>query len=210
MAERLNEPSQPRNSWTDKETVELICLWSDDIIQEELEGPRNKLVFEKISKSLNNKGYKGTTGQCRDKIKKLKKDYRKVKENNNVTGTKRKTCKFFEELDAILSVKPATSPSICISSEQGIVTNEDELCEGDTEELLDESDESLTDNPVEPGAIGNISSPSSSVSDTSSVIMKHRCDYSETSKTCNEARKKFGASYWQIYGWPKGVGIQVS
>ena len=70
MAERLNEPSQPtsRKNWTD---VELICLWSDDIIQEELEGPRNKLVFEKISKSLNNKGYKRTTGQCRDKIKKL-------------------------------------------------------------------------------------------------------------------------------------------
>ena len=33
------------------------AVWSDDIIQKELEGSRNKDVFEKISRILTKKGY---------------------------------------------------------------------------------------------------------------------------------------------------------
>ena len=28
-----------KRNWSDKETLELISLWSDDVVQEELEGP---------------------------------------------------------------------------------------------------------------------------------------------------------------------------
>ena len=34
---------------TDEETAEIIASWSDDIIQKEFEGPRNKDAFEKLS-----------------------------------------------------------------------------------------------------------------------------------------------------------------
>ena len=63
--------------------------------------------------------------QCRERIKKLKKDYRKTADNNNVTGKKRKTCKFFDELDNILGIKPATKPSVIMSSEDGLQDDSD-------------------------------------------------------------------------------------
>lgn len=107
-------------NWSDEETAELISIWSDDVIQEGLEGPRNKDIFEKISKNLMKKGHNRSIEQCREKIKKLKKDYRKVIDNNNETGRNRRSCKFFEEMDAILGVKPATKPSLTISSESGL------------------------------------------------------------------------------------------
>ena len=63
------------------------------------------------------KGYNRTMEQCREKIKKLKKEYRHAVDNNNETGRHRKTCKFFNELDDVLGTKPATAPKITISSE---------------------------------------------------------------------------------------------
>ena len=50
----------------------------------------------------------------------MKKIYRKFVDNNNFTGSKRKSCKFFEELDIILGVKPVTKPSLEINSETGL------------------------------------------------------------------------------------------
>ena len=107
-------------NWSDEETIELISLWSDDVVQEQLEGPRNKDVYQRISAKLLEKGFQRSIAQCREKVKKLKKAYRKVVDNNNFTGRKRKSCKFFDELDAILGVKPATKPSLDISSETGL------------------------------------------------------------------------------------------
>lgn len=68
---------------------------------------------------LAEKGLNRSLVQCREKVKKLKKDYRKIVDNNNVTGRKRKSCKFFDELDKILAAKPATKPTLVISSELG-------------------------------------------------------------------------------------------
>ena len=45
------------------------------------------LVFDRI------------TSQYREKIKKLRAEYKKVKDNNSQTGINRKTCMFYERLD---------------------------------------------------------------------------------------------------------------
>ena len=59
-------------------------FWGDDVIQCQLEGcKRNKDVYKKISRLMQEKGYIKTAVQCREKIKKLKGEYRKIKDQHN-------------------------------------------------------------------------------------------------------------------------------
>ena len=73
-------------------------FWSDDVIQCQLEGcKRNKDVYKKISKLMQEKGYTKTAVKHREKIKKLKGEYRKIKDQHNKTGTGRKK-RFYDAL----------------------------------------------------------------------------------------------------------------
>ena len=104
-------------AWTDSEIYKLIDIWGDQTIQEQLEGcRRNREVFEKISKLMHEAGYDRTGTQCREKIKKLKVDYRKVKDKNNQTGNNRKDTKFYYAMNEILGTKPTTQPPVVIDS----------------------------------------------------------------------------------------------
>jgi len=61
-------------NWTREETFKLINLWSEDVIQAQLERwCRNSQVYQKIADGLREAGFSRTMEQCRDKIKKLKK-----------------------------------------------------------------------------------------------------------------------------------------
>uniref|UniRef100_A0A3B3R8G5 Myb/SANT-like DNA-binding domain-containing protein n=1 Tax=Paramormyrops kingsleyae TaxID=1676925 RepID=A0A3B3R8G5_9TELE len=70
---------------------------------------RNKKVFAIISSRLEHMGDTRNTEQCRLKIKKLKQDYRKVKDHNNRSGADRKTNTWFEALDAVLGHRPTNT-----------------------------------------------------------------------------------------------------
>ena len=48
--------------------------------------------------------------QCREKIKKLRAEYKKVKDHNDETGRDRKTFVYFDRLDDLLGHRPATQP----------------------------------------------------------------------------------------------------
>ena len=75
-------------TWSDTEVINLIELWGEEGIQQQLEGEkRNKHVYDKLAKELQKKGIDKTAEQCRAKMKKLKVDYRKVKDKHNKTGT---------------------------------------------------------------------------------------------------------------------------
>ena len=89
-------------NWTDAEVLHLIELWGEEGIQEQLEGAkRNKHVFEKIAKELQKTGSEKTAEQCRTKLKKLKLDYRKVKE----TGRRGRTSwRYFDAMVAKSSI----------------------------------------------------------------------------------------------------------
>ena len=52
-------PKQDRGrNWSDEEVLQLIAIWSDDIIQGELDGCcRNQHVFKKMAESLKEKGF---------------------------------------------------------------------------------------------------------------------------------------------------------
>ena len=105
-------------SWSKEETLKLIEVWGNGAIQAQLEGcKRNQEIFEKIAAELREAGYEWTGKQCREKIKKLKVEYRKIKDKRNKTGEGRfPEWDYFDAIDAILGHKPATQPSVVVNS----------------------------------------------------------------------------------------------
>ena len=74
-------------TWSKDEILKLIDIWGQENIQAQLEdSKRNQTVYEKIAKELQEAGYNRTYSQCRDKIKKLRGEYRKIKDKKKKTG----------------------------------------------------------------------------------------------------------------------------
>lgn len=95
------------SNWTDQEIVELLQLWSEDSIQIELESSlRNQRVFDCIALILREKGMFRTGDQCREKIKKMKLEYRRIKDNH-----KSRSWKFYDVMDQVLANRPALTSS---------------------------------------------------------------------------------------------------
>ncbi|XP_062859573.1 zinc finger protein with KRAB and SCAN domains 2 isoform X2 [Trichomycterus rosablanca] len=93
--------------WTDQEVQALLGIYSDEEIQRELESSsRNAKVYQKISLRLAELGIQHSAQRCREKIKKMKQDYKRIKDS---PGSTRRTSKWFECLDAILGAKCAYS-----------------------------------------------------------------------------------------------------
>ena len=132
-------------AWTDTETFKLIELWGDQSIQEQLEGcKKNRQVFEKISEQMCEAGYERTLSQCRDKIKKLRGDYRKIKDAIRETGNKnkRKKSKYFEKMNEVLHDKHSVTPPVILDTSASASTtdNLEELSETEKEEgITDET-----------------------------------------------------------------------
>ena len=73
-------------NWSRDEVFKLISLWSEDVIQDQLEGCwRNSQVY-KITDGLREAGFSRMFEQCREKIKKLKAEYKKVKDKRDEMG----------------------------------------------------------------------------------------------------------------------------
>ena len=70
------------NLWSDAEVAALIAIWGEEEIQCQLDGTtRNIKVYRKIAEKLQeNDGFERTAVQCREKIKKLKSDYRRARD----------------------------------------------------------------------------------------------------------------------------------
>lgn len=95
------------SNWTDPEIVELLQLWSDESVQIELESSlRNQRVFDRIAHILREKGIYRTGDQCREKIKKMKLEYRRIKDNY-----KMRSWKFYDVMDRVLANRPAVTYS---------------------------------------------------------------------------------------------------
>ena len=102
--------------WSDEETRRLIQLWGEEDVQAQLEGcKRNKAVYERLARSMLPE-FARTGSQCREKIKKLRNEYKKIKDTNGKTGRGRRSMKFYEQLNEILGTRPATRPAVLIDS----------------------------------------------------------------------------------------------
>ncbi|XP_019818355.2 bifunctional phosphoribosylaminoimidazole carboxylase/phosphoribosylaminoimidazole succinocarboxamide synthetase isoform X2 [Bos indicus] len=104
--------------WTVPEVRALIGIWSDQGIQQQLEGTmRNKRIFEQIAAKLQKLGIERDWKQCRTKYKNLKHEYKIVRTARDLGMAK--SMKFFTELDAILGHKKTeNSQQECQDEEQ--------------------------------------------------------------------------------------------
>lgn len=113
----------------------MIEIWGNESIQTQLDGlKRNSEVFDTISSEMRKSGYEWTVKQCRNKIKKLKVEYRKAKVRREVLGAEEaKVWEYFDILDKVLGHKlftrlPHVVDTVVINKEdfaQPIVTQED-------------------------------------------------------------------------------------
>lgn len=96
--------------WTDEDVQVLLNIYAEETIQKEFEcSARNARVYQKISTRLSEMGIQHSAQRCREKIKKMKQDYKKIKDYNRVNGSNRRSGKWFERLDAILGQRGADS-----------------------------------------------------------------------------------------------------
>ena len=150
--------SKMSSNWTDKDVFKLIQVWSEEGIQKQLEGARqNKHVYEKLSRKLVTYGIEKSGKQCRNKVKKLRQEYKKIKDKHNQTGEERSQWKFYDKLDEILGTRPATRPPVVLET----------LDHDQTKDSSDETDigEDLKDNISNQSGLAD-----DSISDTASLV----------------------------------------
>ena len=89
--------------WSDDEVKALLSVWREASVQKVLDGAvKNKAVFSKIAKLLQDAGFEKNWVQCRAKGKISKTLNKKVNDNNAKSGRARIACPHFELLDSIL------------------------------------------------------------------------------------------------------------
>ncbi|EMP38546.1 hypothetical protein UY3_04241 [Chelonia mydas] len=149
-------------AWTEGEVLDLIAVWGDESVLAELRSKRrNAKIFEKISNGMKHRGYNRDPHQCRVKIKELRQAYQKTREENGRSGSEPQTCRFYDELHAILRGAATTTPTLCFVSVQGVGGNTEADFGGEEdeeeEEVVDSSQEASgeTSFPQQPGSVSH-------------------------------------------------------
>ncbi|XP_061685924.1 uncharacterized protein LOC133506131 [Syngnathoides biaculeatus] len=106
--------------WSKAEVRCLLKIWADPKIQELFDKkPKNSKIFAEIRKYLTDWGYHRTDEQCREKVKKLRKRYIRVREALQKPGSSshvKLKFHFYDAVDAILGSKLSTGPSVVVES----------------------------------------------------------------------------------------------
>ncbi|XP_073185626.1 uncharacterized protein [Lepidochelys kempii] len=126
-------------AWIEREVLDLIAVLGEESVQADLRSKRrNANIFAKISKGMMNRGYNRDTQQCCLKVKELRQAYQKTKDANGHSGSEPHTCRFYDELHAILGGAPSTTPPLFVDTcKGGVSRNRDE--EDDDEEQVEDS-----------------------------------------------------------------------
>ena len=128
--------------WGEEEVVKLIEAWGEHNIQAQLQDcTRNQRVFEKVAQGLSEAGHSRTYQQCRDKIKKLRAEYKKIKDKHGKTGEGRSKWEYFDSMDNILGNRPATEPPVVTDSSYVDAAKEQELKEEGGDEIENREEE---------------------------------------------------------------------
>ncbi|XP_049423152.1 uncharacterized protein LOC125883072 isoform X1 [Epinephelus fuscoguttatus] len=99
---------EPLARWTNDETQALISVWSEEKIQRGLEESfRNEKVYREVSGRLAAMGMIRSGKQCREKIKKLKQEYNRIKQQVETDGANTQTFKWYDQMETAMSEKPA-------------------------------------------------------------------------------------------------------
>ncbi|XP_048711677.1 uncharacterized protein LOC125639144 [Caretta caretta] len=141
MMESQNRKRAP--AWTEREVRDLITVWGEESVLSELRSSfRNTKTFVKISQGMKDRGHNRDPKQCRVKLKELRQAYQKTREANSRSGSEPQTCRFYDELHAILGGSATTTPAVLFDSFNGDGGNT-EAGFGDEED--DEEEEKVVD-----------------------------------------------------------------
>lgn len=98
-------------AWHQSEVHALLDIWADQEIQEQLAGRlHNMCVYDKISRKLKELGFNRTGEQCREKIKKLRRDYKTVVDNNYSPAFARRLLGFYDKVHNIFGKSSTEKP----------------------------------------------------------------------------------------------------
>uniref|UniRef100_A0A8C3I3D3 Myb/SANT-like DNA-binding domain-containing protein n=1 Tax=Chrysemys picta bellii TaxID=8478 RepID=A0A8C3I3D3_CHRPI len=149
-AEQVTTQSQNRKrapAWSERETLYLIAVWGEESMQAELRcSRRNADIYAKIAQGMMDRGYTRDTQQCCVKIKELRQAYQKTKEANVHSGLEPQTCRFYDQLHAILREEPTATPPLSVDTCKGGAsrnTDEDFVEEEEEENAQQASGESV-------------------------------------------------------------------
>nr|XP_048711396.1 uncharacterized protein LOC125639034 [Caretta caretta] len=118
MMESQNRKRAP--AWTKREVWDLIAVWGEESVLSELRSSfRNAKTFVKISQGMKDRGHNRDPKQCHVKLKKLRQAYQKTREANGCSGSEPQTCRFYDELHAILGGSVTTTPAVLFDSFNG-------------------------------------------------------------------------------------------
>ena len=89
----------------------MLTLWANPAVQEELLlNVRNNQVYTDLSAKLASLGFNKTPRKCREKIKKLKSEYKRVKSSRHRGGgISSRTSVWYAIMDEVLSSKAAAA-----------------------------------------------------------------------------------------------------
>ncbi|EMP33345.1 hypothetical protein UY3_09504 [Chelonia mydas] len=118
MMESQNRKRAP--AWAEREERDLISVWGEESMLSELRSSfQNAKTFVKISQGMKDRGHNRDPKQCRVKLKELRQAYQKTREANGCSGSEPKTCRFYDELHAILGGSDTTTPAVLFDSFNG-------------------------------------------------------------------------------------------
>ncbi|EMP26397.1 Zinc finger and SCAN domain-containing protein 29 [Chelonia mydas] len=118
MMESQNRKRAP--AWTEREVQDLIAVWGEESVLSELRSSfRNAKTFVKISQGIKSRGHNRALKQCHVKLKELRQAYQKTREANGRSGSEPQTCRFYDELHAILGGSATTTPAVLFDSFNG-------------------------------------------------------------------------------------------
>ncbi|XP_048362211.1 uncharacterized protein LOC125438079 [Sphaerodactylus townsendi] len=91
-------------AWREAETRDLISIWGEEAVQSALQKThKNMDVFVSVASQMRGMGHNRSAVECRTKAKGLKRDLKKCKQHNSISGNARKTIPFYSELDRIFA-----------------------------------------------------------------------------------------------------------
>ncbi|XP_034530054.1 uncharacterized protein LOC117805433 [Notolabrus celidotus] len=123
----------PHVNWTNEEIQALLAVWSEENIQSGLGEPlRMRKVYGEVSHRLAAGGMVRSARQCRDKIKKLKMEYRRLQKQSEGGMDFRKNFRWYDEMDSILSGRTASSDD----AEQSAVIQKFVISDKETDEAI--------------------------------------------------------------------------
>ncbi|XP_053868045.1 zinc finger and SCAN domain-containing protein 29-like [Malaclemys terrapin pileata] len=104
-------------AWSNAELLDLISIWGEEAVQSQLcSSRRNDDTYGQMLRCMRERGHDRDTLQCRVKVKVLRNAYHKAWEANRHSGAAPMSCRFYKELDVILSGDPTSTAKVPVDA----------------------------------------------------------------------------------------------